>query len=70
MTVQDWLLSELAKATAEYKKAQTAVDSYYSSALFEPSARLDRLRTWIDTLPPEIMTAKIKKKANDNNDSI
>lgn len=71
MTVRDWLLSELAKATADYKKARAAVDSYYSSALFEPSARLDRLRTWIDTLPSEIMTAVIKEKnEGEYNDSI
>lgn len=64
MTVRDFLLTEYAKASADYQKALKAVDgSLYSSCLYEPSRRLDRLRTWLDTLPVEIMNAELRKDA-------
>lgn len=69
MTVRDYLLTEYAKAFADYKKALKAVDgSLISSVLYEPSRRLDRLRVWIDTLPAEIMSAEINRKDSDDND--
>ena len=65
MTVRDYLLTEYAKASADYKQARDAVDgSMFSNALFEPSRRLDRLRTLLDILPPEIMNAKIQEDNN------
>ena len=70
MTVRDYLLMEFAKASADYKKARERCGgSLYSSCLYEPSRRLDRLRTWIDTLPSEIMSAEIKRKEDENNDT-
>lgn len=69
MTVRDYLLTEYANASADYKKARDAVDgSMFSSALFEPSQRLDRIRTLLDILPLEIMSAKMQE--DNHNDDI
>ena len=62
MTVKEFLLTEYAKASADYKRIREAGGgSLLSSGLYEPSLRLDKIRTWIDTLPAEIMNAEIKK---------
>lgn len=69
MTVREYLLTEYAKASAEYKRIREAGGgSLLSSGLYEPSLRLDKIRTWLDTLPAEIMSAEIDRKDGDNND--
>lgn len=70
MTVKDFLLIELAKASADYKKAREAVDgSLLSSGLYEPSRRLDKYRTWLDTLPSAVLSAVMQNRKDDvNND--
>lgn len=71
MTVKDYLLTEYAKASADYKRIREAGGgSLLSSGLYEPSLRLDRLRVWLDTLPAEIMSAKIERKDGEHNDDI
>lgn len=67
MTVKEYLLTLYAQASADYNRARDAADgSLYSSALYEPSARLTKIRNWLDTLPSEVLNAKIRKKGNND----